>query len=62
MATDLKLVNRVWKGAQAEVQHQARGLSIDYPSVLFAVIAILNNKNLAQELVDESWEGIDSGR
>lgn len=56
MATDLKLVNRVWKGAQKEAEHQARGLSLDYPSVLFAVIAILNSKELAQELVDETWE------
>lgn len=56
MGVDLRLANRVWKAAQREVAQQASGLQIDYPSVLFAVIAILNDRELAQELVDETWD------
>ncbi len=62
MAIDLKLANQIWQASRwfAE-REQGMGsvVRLDYYSVLMTVCALLESKNLAQALVDESWEDRD---
>jgi hypothetical protein len=59
MGRDLNLANRIWWATRWYAQRQ-KGLGalvlLDYYSVVMAVSALLESKELAQELVDESWE------
>ena len=64
MGVDLKLVNRIWGEAKNWEKKQSLLISeedivhlIPYSSALAIVSCLLENKKLAQEIVDETWEG-----
>lgn len=54
MASDLKLANRLWQAAQ--VQAKEEDYAIDYPSLLFAAMALLSDRQLAEEFIKETWD------
>ena len=53
MAGDLKLIYALWEAAKEESPDAVK--LVDYPAVLFAGIALLKNKALAQRFVDEAY-------
>lgn len=55
MGIDLNLINRLWTEAKKQLPPDQGDLASYFP-ILMAGVALLSNKKLAQEFVDESWE------
>ena len=59
MAIDLNLINRLWFAALAAMPEAKDRL--DYPTALAVGMALLGDKELAREFVEQTWveEGVD---
>ncbi len=54
---DLEIVSRLYEQAKEwDRRHSPPSAEIDYLTVLSVSQALLSNKALAQEFVDETWE------
>lgn len=58
MAVDLNLSNRLFEKTKILLEKEGpSSAEIDYLTILFVCSTLLINKALAQEFVDETWEG-----